>query len=112
MLPSSVQFHSLSLAVGQLCIFSEIGQETKKKKIWTITSLVTYLQSVHYIWPELELELELIPTKILELELELNPKTFFSECLKVWLPLWLHYSGKVHLQLVLGWFFGWNSFIW
>ena len=53
-----------------------MGPETKQKKNWTITSWVTYLQSVYYIWPELELELELNPIKILELELELNPKNF------------------------------------
>ena len=29
---------------------------------------------VYFIWPELKLELELKPTKILELELELGPK--------------------------------------
>ena len=76
LLPSSAQFQSLYLAVGQLC------------------KLCYYLRSVNYIWPELELELELILTKILELELELNAKTVagigiwinsnFSECLKVW----------------------------
>ena len=57
MLPSSAQFQSLFW-------------------LWVnFVSLVTYLQSVNYIWPELELELELILTIILELKLELNPKT-------------------------------------
>ena len=57
MLPSSAQFQSLPLAVGQLCKLSYIS---------TVCKL--YLT-------ELELELELIHTRILELELELNPKT-------------------------------------
>ena len=59
MLPSSAQFQSLSLAVGQFCKLSCLS---------TVCKL--YLPEL-----ELELELELILTKILELELELNPKT-------------------------------------